>query len=82
MDAHTRQTVQRLIIRRRKLSEAYDALIAQPASYGITGSVSATNQRLEDIRKEIAVVDTQIRALMTRGGIIERSLPDYYGGLL
>ena len=82
MDAHTRQTIKALVIRRKKLSAAYDALIAQPASYGITGSVNATNQRLEDIRKEIAVVDTQIRALMTRGGIIERALPDYYGGLL
>ena len=74
------KAMKRLIERRKKLQEAYDALVAEPASYGITGSVNATNQKLSDLRAEIAALDNKIAALVNpRTGVAGMSiaLPDY-----
>ena len=69
--------VNTLLERRKKLQDAYDALISEPASYSIQGSVSATNQRLADLRAEIADIDNQVSQLVGGGGGIERSYPNY-----
>lgn len=68
--------LQKLIERRKKLQQAYDDLIAAPASYNIQGSVSAQNQKLSDIRKELDVIDRQIAQLCGGDGIT-RSYPNY-----
>ncbi len=79
-DTNRRIALQRLLARRRSLQAAYDALIAEPQSYSIQGSVSATNQKMSDIRSELAAIDSQIAALMGSAGI-RRSLPDYSGDI-
>jgi hypothetical protein len=74
------KALNRLISRRNKLQEAYDALIGDPASYGITGSVSATNRRYDELRKELSAIDEKITALLGRGGVagMETKIPDYH----
>ena len=65
-----------LYARRKKLQDEYDRMITQPESYNISGSVSATNRKLETLRKEIEVIDRQIAAAAGSDGI-ERSYPNY-----
>ena len=65
-----------LIARRNKLQAAYDRLIDEPESYSISGSVSATNRKLETLRKEIEVIDRQIAAAAGGNGI-QRAYPNY-----
>jgi hypothetical protein len=65
-----------LMTRRQKLQDEYDRMITQPESYNISGSVSATNRKLETLRKEIEVIDRQIAAAAGSDGI-ERSYPNY-----
>ena len=70
--------------RRAELLARYDALIKEPASYSVSGSVSATNQKLEELRKEIAAVEAQIASAMglaLPGGIVRR-WPDYRRSVL
>ena len=70
------KAIQALLIRKKKLQDAYDNLITEPESYSIQGSVSATNRKLETLRKEIEAIDRQIA--MARGGDgIQRSYPNY-----
>lgn len=74
------KAIKRLIERRKKLQASYDALINEPASYGITGSVNATNQKLSDMRAELAALDNKIAALVGgKTGVAGMSvaLPDY-----
>lgn len=74
------KAMSRLLARRKKLQEAYDALVSEPASYGITGSVNATNQKLSDMRAELAALDNKIAALVGgKTGVAGMSvaLPDY-----
>ena len=68
--------LQKLIERRQKLQQAYDDLIMAPASYSIQGSVSAQEQKLADIRKELDAIDRQIAAHLGSNGI-KRSYPNY-----
>lgn len=65
-----------LIKRRKMLQDEYDRMITQPESYNISGSVSATNRKLETLRKEIEVIDRQIVAAAGGSGI-QRSYPNY-----
>lgn len=65
-----------LIKRRKLLQDEYDRMITQPESYNISGSVSATNRKLETLRKEIEVIDRQI-AIAAGGSGIQRSYPNY-----
>ena len=65
-----------LIKRRKMLQDEYDSMITQPESYNIQGSVSATNRKLETLRKEIEVIDRQIAAAAGGSGI-QRAYPNY-----
>lgn len=78
-DIRTR-ALERLIARRNRLQEAYDALVGEPQSYGITGSVSATNVKMTELRREISAIDDKIAALVGRGGVagMEIRIPDYH----
>lgn len=87
MDEIRKHAIDRLLKRREALQKAYDDLIAEPESYGITGAVNATNKRLEDLRREISVVDDKISGLMNGSGIAGWTIkyPNYrlspFGGL-
>lgn len=77
------KAIQRLISRRARLQRAYDDLICEPASYGITGSVNAVNRRLDELRNEISVLDEQIKAMVARNGGLpgmEIRVPSYRWG--
>lgn len=65
-----------LYARRKKLQDEYDRLILEPESYTIQGSVSATNRKLETLRKEIEAINRQI-AMASGGDGIQRSYPNY-----
>lgn len=47
----------------------YDAILAEPASYGITGSVNATNRGLDELRVEIEAIDKKIESLLNRTSV-------------
>lgn len=87
MDELRKSAIEKLLRRKAKLQEAYDQLILEPASYGITGSVSATNRSLTDIRTELVAIDKKISALITNNSVAGMSIsyPDYrhspFGGL-
>lgn len=77
------KSIKRMLERRARLQKAYDDLVCEPASYGITGSVSATNRRLDELRTEISVLDEQIKAMIARiGGLpgISINVPSYRWG--
>lgn len=79
MDAIRIKAINHLMERREALQEQYDQLIAEPVSYGITGSVNATNRGLEEIRKEIVAIDAKISALLSRTKVAGMTVkwPDY-----
>lgn len=81
-DEYNLKSLKVLLTRRKAAQTAYDALIAEPQSYGITGSVSATNQRLADLRAEISALDAQIAACCNGGKGMSFNLPNYRRGLL
>ena len=87
MDELRKKAIDNLMKRRKALQEEYDHLIAEPASYGITGSVNATNRGLKEIRDEIAVIDDKIASLIEAGNVagLHVKYPDYryspFGGL-
>lgn len=72
-------TVKRLAKRRETLQKAYDDAMAQPASYTINGSVSATAQKLSDLRAELDAIDAQLSALLGASGPggLRRTYPTY-----
>ena len=74
-----KKAIQRLVARREKLQAAYDAAMAEPASYSISGSVSATAQKLSDLRAELDAIDAQLTALLgaTGPGGMRRTYPTY-----
>ncbi len=69
-------TIKTLLKRRAMLQAEYDRLISQPESYSITGSVSATNRKLDDLQKQIDNINQQITAAAGGDGI-QRSYPNY-----
>ena len=74
-----KKAIQRLVARREKLQAAYDAAMAEPASYSISGSVSATAQKLSDLRAELDAIDAQLTALLGGAGPggLRRTYPTY-----
>lgn len=65
--------------RRAALLAQYDAILKEPQSYSVSGSVSATNIKLKELREEIAAVEAQLASalrLAEPGGIVRR-WPDY-----
>lgn len=83
-----KKAIDRLLQRRQAIQEEYDHLLAEPASYGITGSVSATNRNLKELREELVAIDEKLNALVAGGGAIPGmsvKWPDYryspFGGL-
>ena len=77
------RAIRKLIERRKALQDAYDALVAEPQSFGISGSVNATNQRLSDLRVEIAAIDSQIAGCMQgASGFMTIIRPDYRWGAI
>jgi len=72
-----KRAIERIMARREELQRTYDAVMREPASYGISGSVNATNQRLADLRTEMASCDRQLRAVLGGGFPLTISLPDY-----
>ena len=87
MDELRKKAIDRLMKRRQMLQEEYDHLVSEPASYGITGSVNATNRGLKEIRDEISVIDDKISSLIESGNVagMHVKYPDYrhspFGGL-
>lgn len=74
------KALRRLLERRGRLQAEYDRLLTEPASFGITGSVNATNQKLSDLRAEIVALDSKIAAVAAPHGSVAGmvvSLPDY-----
>jgi len=87
MNELVKKALDRLLKRRQMLQQQYDQLVAEPASYGITGSVSATNRSLKEIRDEIACIDDKIANFLETGTVagLHVKYPDYryspFGGL-
>lgn len=79
MDELRKKAINRLMERRKALQEQYDALVSEPASYGITGSVNATNRGLDELRTEIVAIDAKINGLLSRSSVAGMSIkyPDY-----
>lgn len=71
--------INRLLARKKALQEQYDRMVAEPAAYGITGSVNATNRRLDELRSEIVSIDSRLEALIQRTKIAGMTVkwPDY-----
>ena len=86
MDEIKKKALEKLMQRKNALQKAYDELIAEPESFGITGAVNATNRKLDDLRREIAAIDDKINAVV-KGSWAGMSVrwPDYrlspFGGL-
>lgn len=79
MDEIRKKAIDHLLKRRKAIQEQYDAVVAEPASYGITGSVNATNRSPEELRKELVAIDEKLNALLNRGGVagMTTKWPDY-----
>lgn len=74
-----KKAIDRLMKRREDLQREYDRLVAEPSSYGITGSVNATNRSLREIREELVALDDKIASLISTRGPAGMSVkwPDY-----
>ena len=70
--------ISNLLTRRKTVKAQYDALLAEPASYSISGSVSATNRNLTELKEELASIDADLRALLNGGSpLVTRRYPNY-----
>ena len=73
-----KRAIERLLKKRSHLQEQVDALASTPASYSIVGSVSVTNQKVSDLKDELAEIDLQIKQMLTGGASgMSLSYPDY-----
>ena len=73
-----KRAITRLLKKRSHLQEQADSLASSPASYSIVGSVSVTNQKVSDLKDEIAEIDLQIKQLLAGGASgMSLSYPDY-----
>lgn len=79
MDEIRKKAIDRLMARREAIQREYDRLVAEPASYGITGSVNATNRGLKELREELAALDDKIASLISARGPAGMTVkwPDY-----
>ena len=80
MSTARKKAIAAVIARRRRIQAEYDRLLAEPVSFGITGSVNATNQNLSDLRAEITALDAKLATLLQSGGHVAGmviALPDY-----
>ena len=79
MDELRKKAIDRLLKRREAIQKAYDELICEPDSYGITGAVNVSNRKLADLRKELASIDDKISALVAGNGVAGMTVkyPDY-----
>lgn len=79
MDEIRKKAIDRLLKRRKEIQDEYDKLVAEPASYGITGSVNATNRGLKELRDELVAIDDKLNALLTRNSVagLCPKWPDY-----
>lgn len=81
MNELKKRSIYKLLERKKMLQDAYDSLIAEPASVSIIGSVSYTNRSMSDLQKEITAVSMQIAALINGDGTgISRAYPHYLEG--
>ena len=69
--------VKRLLARRAELQKTLDDALSSPQSYSIQGSYSQTSQSPDQLREEIARLDSAILALSGEGGPIRRTYPRY-----
>jgi len=87
MEELRKHAIDRLMKRREAVQKAYDELINEPDSYGITGAVNVSNRKLKDLRDELASIDNKISSLLNGSGIAGMSIkyPNYrispFGGL-
>lgn len=80
MTAEQKKTaLAKMICRWRELKKQYNELLNEPASYSISGSVSATNRNLEDLQREMDSVMRKIKYIFGKkvNGKIEVMTPDY-----
>ena len=79
MDDLRKHAIDRLMKRREAVQKAYDELINEPDSYGITGAVNVSNRKLKDLRDELASIDSKISSLLNGSGIAGMSIkyPNY-----
>lgn len=79
MDEIRKKAIDRLMQRREAIRQEYDRLVAEPASFGITGSVNVTNRGLKELRDELVIIDDKINALLTKNSVAGMSVkyPDY-----
>ncbi|MBO4513513.1 MAG: hypothetical protein J5746_12185 [Victivallales bacterium] len=78
IDPLRRRAIDRLLKKRQALNQAADELATMPASYGITGSVSVTNQKIADLKAEVSEIDLQIKRLLVGSPPgFSLSYPDY-----
>ena len=65
--------------RRAAIQAQYDAILKEPQSYSVSGSVSATNRSLKELREELAAVDAEIAQHlgMSGPGGMRRRWPRY-----
>lgn len=60
-----RKAIEALLKRRKALQAEADELLATPVSYGITGSVSVTNHKVDEIKAQISEIDLEIKQLVS-----------------
>ena len=78
MDLRTK-SLNRLMSRRATLQVRLDELASGPAAYTIQGSVSVTNPKVEELQRQIDLLDDRIAALLDppEFGGIRRTFPAY-----
>lgn len=73
------KSLKRLLKRRTALQARLDELSAGPTAYSIQGSVSVTNPKIEEIQKQLDILDEKIASLLDppEHGGIRRTYPVY-----
>lgn len=67
----------RLMARRKTLQDALDEILSSPQSYSIQGSYSQTSQDADNLRREIAAIDSAIKCLGASSSVISKAYPRY-----
>ena len=78
MDLRTK-SLNRLMSRRATLQARLDELASGPAAYTIQGSVSVTNPKVEELQRQIDLLDDRIASLLDPPEFvgIRRTFPAY-----